>query len=510
MSNPKKVGEGSYGCVHNPPLKCKNKLYNPDPTKVSKILTKKNANGELKEFKIIQKADKKEHFHLGKPGSCFPDNNEANQIAINQCGRFDSVHINKYKLLLLKNGGQDLSNIEDKFKKLKINYVNKRKLEEFWLDMSRLIYGSKVLMDNGIVHHDLKQQNIVYNEEIGRVNFIDFGLMTTTKDMLKNANGSGYPYGAHWSFPPDILFYNYIEYKRLTSRNGRDRNTFIQNTFKNYNEPFEIIKNNLMDKDENEMDLSIRIVSDFHNTYSNLKNSDDDYNIFINKSFETFDNYAIGFSLFSILKETKDLIDEKLYNDLRLLFLSMTTFNVFERPSPSQVVDKYEFILKSNGLLDKYSMRFENHLLVDGTEQKIEELPKSINTFINNLILKCPEGKERNLKTKRCIKVCKDGYSRNADFKCKRNKTQKKNPILEETKTDSMVDLHKTPERIINKNKTKKNKECKEGKERNPKTNRCINKCPEGKERNPKMNRCIKVCKDGYSRNDDFKCKKNQ
>ena len=176
-----------------------------------------------------------------------------------------------------------------------------------------------------------------------------------------------------------------------------------------------------MDKAENEMDLSIRIVRDFHNTYSNLKNSDDDYNRFINKSFETFDNYAIGFSLFSILKETKDLIDKKLYNDLRLLFLSMITFNVFERPSPSQVVDKYEFILKSNGLLDKYSMRFENHLLVDGTEQKIEELPKSINTFINNLILKCPEGKERNLKTKRCIKVCKDGYSRNDDFKCKKN-----------------------------------------------------------------------------------------
>ena len=41
MSNPKRVGEGSYGCVHNPPLKCRDKLYNPDPTKVLKILTKK-------------------------------------------------------------------------------------------------------------------------------------------------------------------------------------------------------------------------------------------------------------------------------------------------------------------------------------------------------------------------------------------------------------------------------------------------------------------------------------
>ena len=40
MSNPKKVGEGSYGCVHNPPLKCKDRPYNPDPTKVSKNINK--------------------------------------------------------------------------------------------------------------------------------------------------------------------------------------------------------------------------------------------------------------------------------------------------------------------------------------------------------------------------------------------------------------------------------------------------------------------------------------
>tara|TARA_B100000900_G_C20083631_1_gene515049 strand:- start:232 stop:405 length:174 start_codon:yes stop_codon:yes gene_type:complete len=56
-----------------------------------------------------------------------------------------------------------------------------------------------------------------------------------------------------------------------------------------------------------------------------------------------------------------------------------------------------------------------------------------------------------------------------------------------------MVDLHKTPEIISYKNKTKKKKECAEDKELNPKTNRCINKC-----------------KSGYARDADFKCKKNK
>ena len=92
-------------------------------------------------------------------------------------------------MLLQKNGGDNLSQIENKFKELKVNNTNRRRLENFWLDMARIIYGSKVLLDNGIVHHDLKQQNIVYNEKTGRVNFIDFGLMTTTKDMIEKANG---------------------------------------------------------------------------------------------------------------------------------------------------------------------------------------------------------------------------------------------------------------------------------------------------------------------------------
>ena len=490
MSTPKKVGEGSYGCVHNPPLKCKDKPYNPDPAKVSKILRTKDANSELKEFKLIQKSDKKEDFHLGKPDSCFPDNTEINENAIDECRDFSSVGIDGYKLLLLKNGGQDLSQIEDKLKNLRVNSANRRRLENFWLDMSRLIYGSKVLMENGVVHHDLKQQNIVYNEDTGRVNFIDFGFMTTTKEMLKHAKGSRYRYGAHWSFPPDTLFYNYIAYKRMTALDGR-KYEYIRTEFKKYNEPFEIIKSHLMDKNENKMDFLKRTTWGFFDYYMNLKNDDDSYKEFVNKSFETFDNYAIGFSLFSILKETKELIDEKLFNDLRLLFLSMMSFNVVERPSPSEVVNKYEFILKSNGLLEKYSMRFENHLLVEGTEKqeqekKIKKLPKNAKEFIEELIIICPKGKERNLKTRRCINKCKEGYARDKEFKCKKNKTQKKKKEI-----INLLSKESDPIKIVY--KTQKKKECGKVKELNPNTNRCINKC-----------------KPGHARDADFKCKKNK
>ena len=401
-----------------------------------------------------------------------------------------------YKLLLLENGGDNLSQIEDKFKKLTLNNTNRIRLENFWLDMSRLIYGSKVLMDNGIVHHDLKQQNIVWNKKTGRVNFIDFGLMMTTKDLLKKAEGSRYPFGEHWSFPPDILFYNYVNYKKLTSRKGGEKKIVFREEWKKYMIASAILQDDLMDVNEELSTGVTRMIGAFFKTFNSLTNSDEDYKKFIDKSFETFDNYSIGFSLFSLLKATKKLIDEKLFNDLRLLFLSMMTFNVFERPSPSEVVDKYEFILKSNGLLDKYNMRFENHFLVEGTEKqeqdkKIEELPKSDKEFIEELIVICPPGKERNPKTRRCINKCKEGYARDKEFKCKKNKTQKKKKEIV-----NIVSKESDPVKIVYKplnNKTQKKKECAENKELNPKTNRCINKC-----------------KPGYSRDADFKCKKNK
>ena len=43
----------------------------------------------------------------------------------------------------------------------------------------------------------------------------------------------------------------------------------------------------------------------------------------------------------------------------------------------------------------------------------------------------CPQGKERNPLTKRCVKKCKTGYYRNEKFKCV--KTRKNNSIKDIT-----------------------------------------------------------------------------
>jgi len=478
MPSSKVIGEGSYGCVHKPALKCKNKEYDPDPNNVSKLLTKRHADAELKEFKLIQKADKKENFYLGEPGSCDVDKGVKNKTAIDSCRRFDSKRIDNYKLLLLKNGGADLTGIEDKFKSMPENRLNTRKMEEFWLDMSRILYGSKVLMDKKIVHHDLKQQNIVYNDETGRVNFIDFGLMTTILKMKNAANKNNYPYGIHWSFPAEVILYNNFDYRRLFRLDGQDKIVHIRNLFREYyTRAFGPVKQYMHDSQrENNDKLKSRIWSGFYKMCHVLKSSD--YDIFLTKSMETLDNFGIGFSLLSMLIRTKKFIDKRLVTDLTDLFNSMVHSNVFLRPSPTEVVTKYETILWGHGLLDKYNMRFEKHLLVDGSvkeqDKKDEQkMPKTTQQFLDKLILKCPDGRELNPKTKRCINVCKKGFERNEQFLCRKKKTQKR-----------------TQHNIYSQ------------------TTKSIKQCPEGKELNPFTNRCNKTCKRGYRRNGEFNCVK--
>ena len=46
-------------------------------------------------------------------------------------------------------------------------------------------------MNNDIIHHDLKPQNIVFNEENFRLNFIDFGLMQKKSKIKSILNKNG-------------------------------------------------------------------------------------------------------------------------------------------------------------------------------------------------------------------------------------------------------------------------------------------------------------------------------
>ena len=203
---PAVIGEGTYGCVHRPSLRCGNKAKINYDGKISKLGKKKHINEEIAEYATIARVDKTNFFYPGKPNSCPPMRDEPTLEAINECRDFKSKDIAKYKLLVMKDGGENLDDFAKSIQSRRSDIpLVRQQMEKFWIEAHRMFLGITKFLEAGIVHHDLKHKNIVYNEEQNRINFIDFGLMTTVDTIKNESRDSNYGFSIrHWSFPPEM------------------------------------------------------------------------------------------------------------------------------------------------------------------------------------------------------------------------------------------------------------------------------------------------------------------
>lgn len=463
------IGEGTYGCVHKPPMKCKNKTRKNNTSSISKLMTSSNANKELREFKLITSADKKKQLYLGKPSKCKVDKVSGNIQSISKCsGNFSPKMIDEYSLLIMKYGGQDLEQFGNEVSNWTKSNDNVDKIELFWLECVRLFYGLKVFQENGIVHHDLKQQNIVYNQKTNRINFIDFGFMTKKNTILDLAEQSKYWLGDknHWSFPLENVYWNKRTYlAAITDVNTDTNGTYTEFAHGVVNSCRYFFTSILpVNSDNTKYDkLTQRaILASFENVIEFEK---DEYDYFINKSIDTIDTYGLGIALTYVLNRSKHLLPDELVKKLRDFFINdMLNPKVFLRLTPDQLLASYEDILTNSGFLEKHKLHIENHLI----ENKLSKRSKIVNTLKKSgflikppgfsrteieIVRDCPDGKEFNPLTKRCIKVCKPRYVRNPNFKCVLDKSQPKTRKPRKINPQSQA---KT--RSLSKSKSKNNK----------------------------------------------------
>jgi len=496
------IGEGTYGCVHKPSLECDTNKNIDYSNKISKVMTRQDADSELAEYGRIENIDMGHNFYLGVPEKCKVAPTPENMTAIRKCknGKKFINKMDKLSLLLLEDGGVNLVTFADNVATWPITAENTRKIELFWIEAHRLLVGLKAFLDNGIIHHDLKPQNFVYNESTNRLNFIDFGLMNT-KDKLVDQSKTSTNYLAkyHWSFPFEIEFLNQNVFTRIATKSDavitKYYDTLVDNIKKDVHNDiayafrtfFTYVIAKQADKQTHEA-IVASFLTDFYQTLMyELKPGK--YDEVLNKSLDTIDIYGTGMAFMYVLIKSSDLIDVQLLEKLVMLFQRMVTADLSSRITIEPLIAEYEDILFDCHILDKYNKHFENNQLVDGptvpksVEKSIGSIdkedvvlsPGEINDVVLSTLYRCPPEKEYNPKSKRCVKKCKDGFSRSPDFKCKKNKTVK---IQKEKHAKSV-------------------KACPEGKIRNEKTGRCIKDrtqkaCPDGKIRNEKTGRCIK------------------
>lgn len=490
---PKVIGQGSFGCVIKPSLKCENKPDQSYVNKVAKILRRGDAKKEMREYKKVDKADKDKEFYLGKPDICELDTPTGpNKAAVESCdiGKDVLAKLDKYNLIVMEDGGDNLLNYSTKIARQSTSKLSTDLCEVFLLEGLRLFYGLVHFEKHGLVHHDLKPENIVYNESKTRLNFIDFGMMASRKELLADANASKYSWSIfHWSYPWELRllnrdYFNSVNPQFLLNavKVGIATNDLRNDYYKNANFFF-----NYAHAGHPTIRYQVHCAKNIADYELTLKTDMDSmgYEKFLNKSMRTIDVFGTGIALKKWLNCAYKHLDPLHFMQLGLLFDNMISCRLSTRLLPEEALHAYETFLIGSGLLEKHNKEIYDHVAVDvGAKRKVKLDTKPIK--IGNPVKPppgfgaldpqpCLPGKERNPKTGRCIK----------------------------SKPLKNID-----------------EPCPPGKERNPKTGRCIkikpNKtvkkreepCPAGKERNPKTRRCINKCKPGYVRNSDFKCVK--
>ena len=189
------IGEGSYGCVQNPSLHCSKNLDFNYKNYVSKIMKTKDAELELKEFIVMDTYDPTNKYHLGPSIICQPElNDKIIDKDISNCKYIKSDDVksdpNNYKIMLMKFGGPDFKNLCSSELRKYLSTKKRLKTDRFWLEVHHLIKGLQFFKDNGLVHNDIKPQNILFNMKTGKLAFIDFGLMRSKEEIIETSKKS--------------------------------------------------------------------------------------------------------------------------------------------------------------------------------------------------------------------------------------------------------------------------------------------------------------------------------
>ena len=187
----KKIGEGSFGCVYRPALKCKGDKERRHGM-ISKLTDIQTAKTEYKSNEEIRDIDPKFQYHISPSHICIPDEpDEDHDNKFRDCkiaNEFGKPWNEKLRILQMKDGGQDISQFIEH--SLTIEKKNPNVLfRDLLLSMENVYNALFLFQKHRFVHMDIKSNNLVIRsikKEEKRhfpylVRFIDFGLSLNLK-----------------------------------------------------------------------------------------------------------------------------------------------------------------------------------------------------------------------------------------------------------------------------------------------------------------------------------------
>ena len=366
-SSPEVVGEGSYGCVHKPSLICADKNISYK-NKISKVMLSREATKELKEYAVISRIDKKNEYYTGMPTSCRVKPTVKTLKAVSKCKNLKRKYLkknmtaknalSKMSLLVMNDGGKDLKSMAAYFKQCPNTPETVNQIKTFWVEAHRLFRGLLTFQKFDIAHHDIKPQNLVYNMDTHRINYIDFGHMRNmSAEIQKSGQSDNWIYDyAFWNYPFEIQFLNKDVYTDFVNQPMKEREKFVVDfitDLKKYRDTkftnaFRIFMDYML-RNRTAADKKMvydRYIMGFKKTVMDHMNS---YDAFVKKSVETIDVYGLGMSMQYMLAYTKRFMNKSFVKELDECFFRMTTSDLMNRYSIADAISEFEICLESAG-----------------------------------------------------------------------------------------------------------------------------------------------------------------
>ncbi len=274
------LSEGGFGCVFRPEIDCQGKTL--ENTKyVSKIqINNKSAKKEIHIGKKIQKINGYKNRYTPVLKSCFINISEIETRDKNKCSLFKRESENKFILLKI------LYIEGDNF----LNYIIQQKNSKQILNnlingYNHLLKSLQLLIENNIIHFDIKGNNILFNAKMNLPIIIDFGLSIDTDELnIKNLKNYFYIYS------PDYYIWSLeIHYICFLVKKERIPNiielTEMVNTYVSKNTALQNFSNEFIDKFRN---ICMKQMLDYN------KLSIDESLKYLLKFWKTWDNYSLS------------------------------------------------------------------------------------------------------------------------------------------------------------------------------------------------------------------------
>jgi serine/threonine protein kinase len=228
------VARGSSGCVFKPALKCKGETVRREG-KLSKLMRENYAEDEFQQRTLFEPLNVDQNYFIYPDTICTPETpfNASNEVDKCKLSNLESVDDKDKRILMITDGGKSL---------YKPTFIKPDNMYQIFASFTNIFRGLIKAHDAGIVHMDVKPQNIVTQPKgpVGpqgsakfQTRLIDFGLSfkIDTLPALSKIKGGTFEnykiFTSNYSFwapevrlvNPDIYLDELIEHDILTQEN---------------------------------------------------------------------------------------------------------------------------------------------------------------------------------------------------------------------------------------------------------------------------------------------------